>query len=300
MKTDLDKTLQMPKMRSEDEMLGLILATAREDERIRAVILNGSRANPNAFPDRFQDFDVVYMVTDVAPFVNDPRWIDRFGERLILQTPSLMDDPPPDPGDHFTYLMQFTDGNRIDLTLIPVEQVSALKEDSLSVLLLDKDDRFPPFPPPSEVSYFPQPPTAKAFGDCCNEFWWVAPYVAKSLARGEIVFAHHVFESALRQQLIKMLTWLFGNKTGFKRNPGKAGKHFKEVLSPKHWGMLLGTYSTAEVDATWEALFMMGALFRECAQEVVDVFGFVYPTEEDRRVSQYLQSIFTSTFENAS
>jgi aminoglycoside 6-adenylyltransferase len=291
MTTNIDKTYQRPKMRSEKEMLELILSTARADERIRAVILNGSRANPNAVPDRFQDFDIVYVVTDVAPLVNDTRWIDRFGERMILQTPALMADPLPDPGDHFTYLMQFNDGNRIDLTLVPVEQVSTLKEDSLSVLLLDKDGRFHPFPPPSEASYIPQPPTATAYGDCCNEFWWVSPYVAKALARGQILYAQHVLESALRQQLMKMLTWLFGIKTDFKRNPGKAGKHFNEVLSPKHWGMLLGTYSTAEVDATWEALFMMGALFRACAQEVADAFGFAYPFQDDQRVSQYLSDI---------
>lgn len=49
-------------------MLNLILDTARADERIRAVILSGSSANPNAPHDRFQDFDIVYIVTDVAPF----------------------------------------------------------------------------------------------------------------------------------------------------------------------------------------------------------------------------------------
>ena len=46
-------------MRSEQEMLDLILDTARRDDRIRAVIMNGSRANPNAPRDMFQDFDVV-------------------------------------------------------------------------------------------------------------------------------------------------------------------------------------------------------------------------------------------------
>ncbi len=47
-------------------MFDLILDTARADERIRAVILNGSRANPNAPRDPFQDFDIVYLVTDSA------------------------------------------------------------------------------------------------------------------------------------------------------------------------------------------------------------------------------------------
>ena len=166
-------------MRSEHEMLELILHTAQQDDRIRAVILNGSRTNPNAPRDVFQDFDVVYLVTEVEPFKQDPTWINRFGERMILQLPDTMLDPPPDDGLSFAYLMQFADGNRIDLTLFPVTQLHDLEPDSLSRLLLDKDGRFEPFAPPSDRDYLPQPPTAKAFADCCNEFWWVCPYVAK-------------------------------------------------------------------------------------------------------------------------
>ena len=49
-------------MRSEQEMLELIVDTAKRDGRIRAVIMNGSRANPNAPQDIFRDFDIVYIV----------------------------------------------------------------------------------------------------------------------------------------------------------------------------------------------------------------------------------------------
>ncbi len=55
-------------MRSEREMLDLILETATADDRVRVVIMNGSRANPNAPRDIFQDFDIVYLVTELAPF----------------------------------------------------------------------------------------------------------------------------------------------------------------------------------------------------------------------------------------
>ena len=51
-------------MRSEDEMMKLILQVAEDDERVRAVYLNGSRTNPNAPKDCFQDYDVVYVVTE--------------------------------------------------------------------------------------------------------------------------------------------------------------------------------------------------------------------------------------------
>ena len=109
-------------MRSEQAMLELIVSTAQHDDRIRAVIMNGSRTNPNARRDPFQDFDIVYVVTEVESFKDDPRWIDRFGERMILQLPELMQDPPPQNNGTFIYLMQFMDGNRIDLTT-PVDFV---------------------------------------------------------------------------------------------------------------------------------------------------------------------------------
>ena len=54
-------------MRSECEMLDLIINTARRDERVRAVIMNGSKVNPNAPKDFFQDYDVVYVVTEMNP-----------------------------------------------------------------------------------------------------------------------------------------------------------------------------------------------------------------------------------------
>ncbi len=50
-------------MRTEDEMYSLILGIAKQDERIRAVYMNGSRTNPNVPKDIFQDFDVVYAIS---------------------------------------------------------------------------------------------------------------------------------------------------------------------------------------------------------------------------------------------
>ncbi len=56
-------------MRTEKEMMALILDMAKQDKRVRAVGLNGSRTNPNAKTDPFQDYDVVFVVTDMDPFI---------------------------------------------------------------------------------------------------------------------------------------------------------------------------------------------------------------------------------------
>ena len=278
-------------MRSEQEMLEIIVDTARNDERIRAVIMNGSRANPNTPRDPFQDFDIVYIVADVAAFKYNYDWIKRFGELMIMQMPEDMQDPPPSNDGGFAYLMQFTDGNRIDLGIYPLAKLNELGKDSLSLLLLDKDGIIEPFAPASESDYLPKPPTAKAFSDCCNEFWWVCLLVAKGLWREEIIYAKHMLDQAVREQLEKMLTWHIGIKTQFACNPGKFGKYYQRYLEPALWAMLEKTYADASYENTWEALFTMCKLFREVALPMAEHFGFAYPHGDDQRVSAHLKHV---------
>jgi aminoglycoside 6-adenylyltransferase len=280
-------------MRSEREMFDLILDTAREDDRIRTVILSGSRASPGAPPDPFQDFDVVYVVTDVAPYRHNYEWIGRFGELMILQMPDEMGDQPPGKDGSFAYLMQFTDGNRIDLTLFPVARLAEMVRESQSILLLDKDGLLEPFPPASDRDFFPAPPTAKAFADCCNEFWWVSPYVSKGLWRREILYAKRFQDRYLRDELRKMVNWYFGIKTGFSASPGKFGKYLERYLDPELWQGLLDTYSDADYENAWQALFAMGDLFRTLALHVAEHFGFDYPHGDDRQVSAHLRHVRT-------
>jgi aminoglycoside 6-adenylyltransferase len=278
-------------MRSEQEMLELIVNTAKNDARIRAVIMSGSRVDPNARRDIFQDFDIAYLVTDVACFTDDHTWINRFGEIMILQMPEAMEDPPPMNDGHFAYLMQFADGNRIDLTLFPIARLDEFERESLSVLLLDKDGVVGLFPAPSESDYLPKPPNAKRFSDCCNEFWWVCPYVAKGLWREEITYAKTMFDQVVREQLMKMLTWYVGVQTQFLCNPGKFGKHLKQYLEPELWAMLEKTYSDGSYEDTWDALSMMCDLFRMTANQVAEHFGFDYSRGDDEKVSAHLKHV---------
>jgi len=278
-------------MRSEQEMLDLILGVAEEDERIRAVIMNGSRANPDAPRDIFQDYDIVYIVTDAAPFRRNYEWIKRFGELMILQLPDDMRDPPPSSNERFAYLMQFTDGNRIDLNIFPLAKLKLLEKDSQSLLLLDKDGIIGPLEPASDSDYLAKPPTAKAFGDCCNEFWWVCPYVAKGLWREEILYAKTMLDQIVREQLMKMLVWHIGDKTNYKKNPGKMGKYFRRYLESELWELLQNTYSNADYDKTWEALFAMCQLFRKVAVPIAVQYQFEYPHSDDQRVSAHLKHV---------
>ncbi|WP_040203567.1 aminoglycoside 6-adenylyltransferase [Neobacillus jeddahensis] len=279
-------------MRTEQEMIDLVLRVAEQDERVRAVAMNGSRTNPNARKDPFQDFDIVYLVTDMESFLQEESWINVFGEKIIMQTPEGMSLFPPQLGGRFTYLMLFLDGNRIDLMLVPIEAKDAYcQEDRLTFILLDKDDCLPALPRPTDEQYWVKRPSAEFFADCCNEFWWVSTYVAKGLWRREILYAQEHLNQPVRSMLMKMLEWQVGIQTDFSVSIGKSGKYLEKYLSDECWTELLTTYANGSYEAVWKALFASCNLFRRTAQTVADQLDFVYPSEEDQRVTAYLKHI---------
>lgn len=279
-------------MRTEKEMLDLIINTAKEDERIRAVIMNGSRVNPNVKKDCFQDFDIIYAVKDIRTFTSNHNWIHKFGEIMIVQMPEEMSLIPADEDGKFPYLMQFMDGNRIDLTLVPVDLIKKfVGQDSLSKLLLDKDNCMEEFPPASDKDYLIKKPTEKEFLGCCNEFWWCSTNVAKGLWREELSYAKGMLEGPVRDMFIVMLEWHIGMKTDFTVNAGKFGKHFEQYFEGEMWEQFKRTFSNAEYENIWESFFVMGNLFREVANEITNAYGYPYPQGDDDRVTSYLKHV---------
>lgn len=282
-------------MRSETEIFNLLLKYAADRKAIRAVVLNGSRVNPNARPDPYRDYDVVYFVTDIKPFRRAPSLVRYFGDPMIVQLPEEMGDNPPEGDGSYAYLMQFMDGSRIDLTFAPLSSLDSRLKDSLTKVLLDKDSRIGRLPPPSEESYLPKKPTQKRFDDCCNEFWWVNPYVAKGLLRKQLPYARHMLDVYVRKQLMIMLVWYAGVRTGFKVSTGKCGGRLRELLDMGSWRLLERTYVGHRESSNWDALGAMEVLFRRGAKKVGKAFGFRYPDADDRRVSAYIRSLRASS-----
>jgi aminoglycoside 6-adenylyltransferase len=278
-------------MRSEEDMMDLILGFAKNDERIRLVAMEGSRLNRNAPRDRFQDYDISFFVTNVESYRKDDIWLDVFGRRIIMQKPQSMSLFPPEPGNHYVYLMLFKDGNRIDLTLNPLDEFGVLikRADSLTKVLLDKDGLCPPLPEPSDRDYRVKKPSAEFVDDCCNEFWWLSTYVAKGLCRDEALYALYHLD-LMRKQLLTMASWKAGADTGYTVNVGKSFKYLKNFVSPALWGRLLQSYTLPGAEDCWRALENACALFRELSGEVAAALGCPVPPYGDA-VGPYLDSL---------
>ncbi len=277
-------------MRSEQEMLNLILNIAKADERIRAVYMNGSRANPNVKKDKFQDFDIVYVVTETASFLKDKSWISVFGDLAMVQEPDSNDfgwGQSADISRSYCWLMLFKDGNRIDLHIQIIEAMyEEYLADSLTVPILDKDNLLPPIQPSSDRGYWIKKPTKPQYDSCCNEFWWCLNNVAKGIVRDQIPYSMRMYHETVHKELDRMLEWYIGVNTDFSVSTGMWGKYFKEYLSEELYELYTKTYSNYE--NLWMAIFASCELFRIAASAVGKHFGYVYNQSDDDNMMEYL------------
>lgn len=282
-------------MRTEQEMMELQLNVARKDKRIRAVYLNGSRTNQNVPKDIFQDYDIVYVVTETESFIKDEGWIHIFGELLMLQEPDKNDRSwggQAELNQSYGYLMLFKDGNRIDLHIETKENMlEEYGNDKLTVPLLDKDNILPTITNPTDIDYHVKQPTEALYNSCCNDFWWCLQNVAKGIWRDELPYAKQMFDRIIRQHLDEMVEWWIGCDTEFQVSVGKMGKYFKKYLPESYWEQYEKTYSNHDYDHFWSSIFMTCDLFRTLAGEVAENLSFTYPIEDDRNMTKYLKHV---------
>ena len=280
------------KTRTEKEMIDLIIGFAQKDNRIRGVLMNGSRVNPSITKDIFQDYDIINLVTDVEPFKDENYILSHFGETIIIQKPEDKIYPPPVGDGRYNYNMQFVDGNRIDLSFFNINRIDELTKDSLTKVLLDKDHIIPNLPDPNESSYLIKEPTEKLFNDCCDEFiFGLGSHIPKTIWRKELTLLKVYIDVVLRKPLIKMLELYIGIKTGFKKTIGKEGKYLQKYLEPEIWREFEQTYDDSNYDNIWNSLFVFYKLFNKTAKSVAQEYGFQFPEEAGKRALEFLKHI---------
>lgn len=266
-------------MRAETEMLDLILQTAKTLQ-VKAVGLSGSRTNPKAPKDEFQDYDVVYVVDDLDNLTSNLSWLDHFGKRIIEQEVRL--------GHRRLFLMLFEDGNRIDLTLCPKEHIQEWVDSEAGFTVLeDSEHLFEPYSQNLE-RYWTSPASQTDFEKTCNEFWWVSSYVVKGICRKQLIYAIDHLYGICQQELLKVLSWQVASEKG----AVDIGKNYKYLFNylpaekEKDFSNLLDFSSKEKIT---QSLFTTMELFHQEAQFFAHKMGFYYDKEVAEKMIQYAE-----------
>ena len=275
-------------MRTESEILNLILHTAKTLQ-VDAVAMSGSRTNPKAPKDEFQDYDVVYVVDDLDNLTIDLSWLDQFGTRIIEQHNVL--------GNRRLYLMLFEDGNRIDLTLCPTEYIQEWVDSEAGfTVLVDEKGLFESYSSSPE-RFWIHPASETDFEKSCNEFWWVSAYVVKGICRKQVIYATDHLYGICQQELLKILAWQVASD----REVVDIGKNYKYLFiyltaeKEKEFSNLLDFSS---LDKITQSLFATMQLFHQEAQSLAQKMDFKYEKEVAENMMRYAKEKLLNHLEN--
>ena len=266
-------------MRTETEMFDVILQTAKVLQ-VDAVAMSGSRTNPKAPKDEFQDYDVVYVVDDLDNLTSDLSWLDQFGTLIIEQHNVL--------GNRRLYLMLFEDGNRIDLTLCSTEYIQEWVDSEADYTVLkDEKGLFVPYSP-NPQRYWTSPASAIEFDKACNEFWWVSAYVVKGICRKQLIYATDHLYGICQQELLKILAWQVASDRG-KVDIGKNYKYLFQYLPKEKEKEFSALLDFSNIENLTQSLFATMQLFHQEAQSFAQKMGFDYDTEVAEKMIGYAE-----------
>ena len=266
-------------MRTETEMLDVVLKTA-ETLQVTAVAMSGSRTDTKASKDEFQDYDVVYVVENLDELITDLSWLDQFGKRIIEQEVGL--------GQRRLYLMLFEDGNRIDLTLCPKQQIQEWVDSEAGFTVLeDPEHLFEPYSPNIE-RYWTNPASQTDFEKACNEFWWVSAYVVKGICRNQLIYATDHLYGICQQELLKILAWQVASARG-RVEIGKNCKYLFNYLPAEQKKEFSDLLDFSSLDKITESLFATMQLFHREAQRFAHKMGFDYDMEVAEKMIEYAE-----------
>ena len=280
----------------EGEVLDRLVAWARGEPRVRALILTSSRARPDGPVDALSDYDVIIAVAHAEAFSDEDGWVSGYGRPMVRW------------GDQgvlcgltsFFHGVVYEDGVKVDYTVAPdelLERVSASDElpEALDVgyrVLLDRDARTTGWRRPSFRAHVPHRPTEAEYRALVEQFWWDATYVAKSLWRGELMPAKFSLDHDLKLvALRRVLEWHVELGHDWSLKAGRLGRGLERLLPPEVWAELASTYVGPDPDDNWAALFRTGALFRRVATSVGEALGYAYPQKVDEGVTAYLHGV---------
>jgi aminoglycoside 6-adenylyltransferase len=264
---------------------------------LRAAILTSSRAIPHAHTDRFSDYDVILILTNIDSFFADRSWLDAFGSVLALYRDPLIVERG---FQRSAYVTQYDDGLKIDFNLWPVEllrQIVAEPQlprefDAGYQVLIDKDHLTVGLKSPSYRAYIPTSPTESDYHDKIESFFLDTTYVAKFLWRDDLMAAKHILENSLKQDHLRpMFEWRIEIDHNWSLKLGPYGRGLKQWLRQDLWADLEQTYTGAESESNWTALFQTINLMRRVAIEVGEAMGYRYPHELEQRVRTYLHRV---------
>jgi aminoglycoside 6-adenylyltransferase len=291
-------------VQTEQQVYDKITSWANALDQIRAVLVTSSRTVPGAPVDAYSDYDVILIVRDVMAYAEKADWLEAFGDVVIAYwDPPWVDETTGDTKS--SNIVQYFSGLDIDFSLWPESSLAKIVQDrelpeELDAgykVLVDKDGVAVQLGVPTYRGYIPEPPDEATYLRLITDFYIGPPHIAKCLIRGDLAIAKWILDTDMRRVYLQpMLDWRVEIDHGWNHKPGTLGKGIQKVLPADLWQDVKATYVGADIEANWDAMFLMMKTFGATAREVGAALGYRYPQELEDRVTEHVRAMRSGVF----
>ncbi len=273
----------------EHPYLNKLVAWARSNAAIRAVVITGSLARDDNSVDEYSDLDVQIIARDISAYTADDSWLDALGE-VWIRFP-LNEDLP-------YRLVWFAGGYKVDFQFIRVDQIRAeLDSAALSdeyqrgyIVALDKDELFGCLPSSPRIFLSPPSPRAKEVLAAINEFWFEAIHVAQFIRRREFWVVKYR-DWTMKEDLLRLLEW-HARATGKDVNTWLLGKRIMDWADEDAAEAIRQIWASWDPADLWRGLLIQLELFRRLSRELSQALGFEYSDAMHREIEGYIHRLY--------
>lgn len=264
-------------------MLDKIIMWAKQQEQVRALILEGSLAKQQDV-DELSDLDINVWFSGEVLFGKTVEWLAEIGD-VLIENQLQMSSPA---GEIATQLVIFQNGVKVDFSFWPV----AFLENPFPYydkmeILIDKDGYT------EQIKRCTQekrklPMTKIVFDKIVNEFWFELHYVAKFLKREEIWFVQSVQAGIRENYLLPLLeehAQIAGQNTFF------SGRKIETWLDSTYLEHVPLIFAGHSLEANWRAMWEEIALFEDISHSIGVYYQFELPTNKIEGMKRLLLKI---------
>jgi len=181
---------------------------ARSREDIRALLVVGSQARGDVPADRWSDLDLILLLDDPQPYLEDATWVEEFGMPVVTFLEATLDG-------HWERRVLYETGEDVDFVLFPASIVERLDASAGAAellargyrLLVDRVGLEEQLDQISDRAPAPAAPTQHEFTELASDFWYHTLWTAKKLRRGEVFIAKECLDGYIKTRLVALLGW---------------------------------------------------------------------------------------------
>jgi len=267
-----------------------ILAWAKSNENVTAVIATGSYSRGKRAVDEYSDYDVEIIAKDPVKLSRNDQWLRSFGKIWVSE---YFDEGQSHP----TRLIYYEGGRKVDFTLVGQQRLTDMARHGLDDLyrrgykvLLDKDGSTNSLPAAAGSHPANSLPTKEQFVSVIQEFWFEAMHIPKYLAR-EDLWVVKFRDWTMKETLLKMLEWhsLATHKGNVEVS--HIGSKMRRWVDDTTWTELQAVYGHFDASDSWRSLLAETKLFRRLTRETASLVSLDYPADIERNVMGHIQKM---------